>query len=771
MKIRPCDLIAVLLVAASIQTAAAQPAKCPPKEHVVYIRQVAGSEMEMLITNLIDALKTPNTTVLLASDVAINFSSRGDGESAIIRFGHCVTLASYVPDDGPVSIPRTAGRPDHGLVGTDITTAAVGAIGPLGPGGDPGVPSARTPHTTGPLLQYGENDKRTDGATFIAIDCTVGPSDLTTYGDGARISGFRLWTKHFEDHHTVETGLNIAGCHDVEISNMEIAGWGGAAIEVKEANGHLDIPKEDPPEILVLIHDNYIHHNQHSTESHGARGYGVEVGDAAFAKIFQNVFDYNRHSITASGFAGGYQAERNLILKGGGYHGSFFERDIHVFDVHGTANCPALWNPLGGWDWLLGGGLGGPFGALLGGLYNWLADASQHVFNCGDAGRTFLFRENAFQYKKTNDIKIRGQPTNVALIDRNVFARSDKDAAIALYADCCTVQIKGNNQYDVDTFGQYAVCDIDGDGVDDLFLATGVTWWFSSAGKFPWTFLRRDDNALKDLRFGYFDGDLRCDVLRQTVTGFWFISSGGVSDWAQFGDGDWMPGRSFDLSEVYFGRFDPSVRDHRPGVTRQTTHAFWRRDDGQWFVTSLSRREWKAVASSSFPMSELRFGDFTGDSVTDVLAVENGHWAISDSANSQWQTLNQTLSDPVRDPNIFIANMDAGDNIDDILRLDREVISGGQQGVPTGAELTKLTWQRSKNGTDTTWALWKSYQNDPFMYPLNNPDYVPPSFGFAGRFGAAPGAGTMVIDASRIGHFFSPAQGAQGAEWLSLFPY
>lgn len=28
-----------------------------------------------------------------------------------------------------------------------------------------------------------------------------------------------------------------------------------------------------------------------------------------------------------------------------------------------------------------------------------------------------------------------------------------------------------------------------------------------------------------------------------------------------------------------------------------------------------------------------------------------------------------------------------------------------------------------------------------------------------------------VIDASRTGHFFSPAQRALGTEWLSLFPY
>jgi len=200
-----------------------------------------------------------------------------------------------------------------------------------------------------------------------------------------------------------------------------------------------------------------------------------------WAKIYQNIFDFNRHSVTSGGNAGGYFAERNLVLKGGGYHnGTFldisYEKYIHVFDAHGNDNCGIAGHPDTAW-------------------------------NCGDAGRTFLISENTFQYKKTTDIKFRGQPKNLATISRNIFARSDKDAAIDLYRDCCTVKVWGNNQYDVDTFGQYAVGDFDDDGVDDLFLATGVTWWLSSAGQFPWSFLRRDDAAPKNLRFGYFDDE------------------------------------------------------------------------------------------------------------------------------------------------------------------------------------------------------------------------------------------------------------------------
>ena len=61
-----------------------------------------------------------------------------------------------------------------------------------------------------------------------------------------------------------------------------------------------------------------------------ALGYVSAVSGGSFAEIEQNVFDYNRHSITASGKAGGYYAMRNLLLKGGGFHNQvFYPRHPH----------------------------------------------------------------------------------------------------------------------------------------------------------------------------------------------------------------------------------------------------------------------------------------------------------------------------------------------------------------------------------------------------------------------------------------------------------
>src|SRR5262249_2885789 len=132
----------------------------------------------------------------------------------------------------------------------------------------------------------------------------------------------------------------------------------------------------------------------------------------------------------------------------------------------------------------------------------------------------------------------------------------------------------------------------------------------------------------------------------------------------------------------------------------RTTHAFYRQSNGAWFIKKLSEpaSAWKYVGGSSVPMSKLRFGDFTGDGVTDVLAVQKGRWAISESARKRWRRINDHLGVPVE--NLLIANMDRDDNIDDILlfRYDREG-GGGEE---------KLTAWRSKNGVEP-WKKFKSY--------------------------------------------------------------
>jgi hypothetical protein len=72
------------------------------------------------------------------------------------------------------------------------------------------------------------------------------------------------------------------------------------------------------------------------------------------------------------------------------------------------------------------------------------------------------------------------------------------------------------------------VGDFDGDGVQDLFLATGITPYYSSAGKTEWRFLSAKTEKLNDIRFGDFDADGRTDVFTQ-IGDDWMVSWGGVS--------------------------------------------------------------------------------------------------------------------------------------------------------------------------------------------------------------------------------------------------
>jgi hypothetical protein len=465
------------------------------------------------------------------------------------------------------------------------------------------------------------------------------------------------------------------------------------------------------------VFGNHIHHNQQPADSYvfggHAGGYGVESDHGAWVEITENLFDANRHSIAAAGDTGGYEAERNLVLKGGGYHGTWYNEYTHSFDVHGT----------GCW---------------------WSNDL------CGDAGTRFIYRHNSFQYRNGPAISIRGRPLSFAFITHNAFPHDGLeddwgDDAIHLQTSN-NINIGVGNKVEVRTYGQYGVCDFDGDAIDDLFLPTGKTWWYSSFGEFPWTFLNVAQERIRELRLGYFDDDLLCDVLAES-DGEWRISSGGRGMWQSIG--------SFGapLSEVAFGRFDPNVRDHRPGATRRTTHALRRAPDAQWFVTPLTAPDWQPVQSSSFPMNKLRFGDFTGDGVTDVLAVVSGRWAISKSAREPWRRLNNSLSDDVS--RLFIADLD-NDNIDDLIKLEISYALG-----------VRFRWFVSDDGR-SRWRELKSYS-----FGVTDLLASRSMFGFAGRFGAAPGGGVLLTDEDRFGRFFSEAEIAAGAspEWRSLFQY
>ena len=502
------------------------------------------------------------------------------------------------------------------------------------------------------------------------------------WGDNVRFMRFRLQGPHFtpqDGDDNKENGIFIDGRLGVEIADMELSGWSGMAVKIED---FLEGGRQTGTD-AVRIHDNVFHHNQHI----GGYGYGVDVGPGAWAQITRNVFDFNRHAIAAAGAAGtGYLADQNLVLRGGGVHGKWYNSHTHQFDVHGDRNCPDI--PL-----------------------------NRHTWNCGAAGDRFWMRQNTFQYQADDAIKLRGTPRIAAYIYGNVFAHRTVGAAVELRsrthvlldAPGFTPSTPGQN-----TYGRYGACDIDGDGRDDLVLPTGVTWWYSSAGEGRWSFLREGPGRVDDVRLGDVDGDRRCDVLTQ--------GSGGV----EMSSGGTAPSRPVPgLQGVTIDQI--ALAD----MTGDRAADVFRRDrEGQWWVISPGRGTWRPLQSSGFALSELRLGDFNGDGVADVLGPSGGRWSVSWGGRSGWQTLNPKLSGGYETARIVDID---GNRRDDVVRLRF-----------TSAARAVLEWSKDARAP---WRTLRTVSFPPAVAGAAPPAFP---WIQAGRFDRDPGTELLLADADRM---------------------
>ena len=626
--------------------------------------RINGSSLEWRKL-LVQAVQTPNTRVVLADNVDMDMSNL---EHVYVREG--VTLTSEAPP----------------IVVAPVATGAKGALALPGPVLGPPPPS-RNGQNLGPRLYT-----NTKPRPLFFIRCN---QDHTLWGDNVRFAGFRIQGPHMDmvdGDDNLEIGIKVESCLNVDIDNMELSGFSGQAISIDD-----ELWRQFNPS-AVRIHDSYIHNNQHK----GTNGYGVGIGDRAYAGIERNVFDFNRHAIKGSGASGvGYRADRNLVLRGGGVHGTLFNPNTHQFDVHGDANCPDI-------------------------------PGNQHTWNCGNAGDQFWFTNNAFQYTNDLAIKLRGVPRIQANITGNVFAHDSLGDAVGTKSSV-HINMSGNTA-DVDTYGQYGVCDFDGDGKDDLFLATGVSWWYASGGRMNWTYLGPNSERLHQVGLGDFNGDGRCDVVaRNAGSGLLEIASGGRTAWTA------LPGNvSVPFEELRFGDFDGD----------KVTDIFRRLPNGEWWAISPGRWGWTLLGSSSLPLAELRFGDFDGNGVTDVMRRNGSTWQVSFGGRTQWQPWSSNGDELEK---LVIGNVD-GIAGDDVLRYVIDSGTSGHWDISSGG---RGSWRRFAA------AMWPTMPDD------GTPAYRTRSF--IGRFDSATRPSLLSVDATRFGKRFDVGSNAFVAHSLFAF--
>lgn len=112
-------------------------------------------------------------------------------------------------------------------------------------------------------------------------------------------------------------------------------------------------------------------------------------------------------------------------------------------------------------------------------------------------------------------IKLRGTPEGWMAVSDNVFVHDSLKHDAVDWTE--NGPVLSDNLVNINGTNELGACDFDGDGLNDLFLATGQTWWYSSGGDTPWVYLNTSKKRRAEVALGFFDGDNRCDVLADGI--------------------------------------------------------------------------------------------------------------------------------------------------------------------------------------------------------------------------------------------------------------
>ena len=113
-----------------------------------------------------------------------------------------------------------------------------------------------------------------------------------------------------------------------------------------------------------------------------------------------------------------------------------------------------------------------------------------------------------------------------------------------------------------------------------------------------------------------------CTKQCQITAGRWYASQSAAGAWIPLATSE------YPIESLFFGDF---IGDSKTDV--------FVKDGNRWLVSQSGTGPWVQLATSGYNVTDLRFGDFVGDSKTDVFVKDGNRWLVSQSGTGPWVQL------------------------------------------------------------------------------------------------------------------------------------
>lgn len=257
-----------------------------------------------------------------------------------------------------------------------------------------------------------------------------------------------------------------------------------------------------------------------------------------------------------------------------------------------------------------------------------------------NAGRFMYIHHNDFEdiganrYQENNDhnIYVRGRPDVQCRIENNRFAHSGPQVAI-----------KQANKY-LEGYGNMLIWNNIYDHNDYLGWYVQHQWSKNRPNNFM-KFISSNDDFMNSsfpvslvlsysYNFGDYDGDGSTDVFK-LENGELYRLPLDVATHGLSADWEHVLTTSYPMSDLRFGFYDS---DNRTDIIHQNGNTI----NVSWGANS----NWTPLLTTGYPLYDLISGDFDGNGIEDLFLANGTSWQVSYNSNSNWTTINSSATSP-----------------------------------------------------------------------------------------------------------------------------